>query len=140
MMGWTKLLLLAAAGGLAAWRAFQRPGILPEPLADLATGVKCGLETEAIRRSAGFLRSRGAVQSALQAEQEALVAHRVACALAERLGAGSRGITVMVLGRVIHLEGQVRSSDDRIEAERVAREVSRAKVIADDLQVASREP
>lgn len=134
-MGWIRVLFLAVLSGFAAWRLFQRPHNLPGPLAQRAASMKCGLETTAIHKSAEFLRSHGAEQTAPQAEQEALAAHRVACALADRLGAGAKGITVMVLGRLIHLEGQVGSEGDRAEAERVAKEVSGAEVVADDLRV-----
>ena len=135
-MGWLRVLFLAAVGGVAAWQVFQRSESLPRPLAKWVADRKSGFEAEAIRRSACFLRSQGAVQTASQAEQEALMAHRVTRAITASLGARAKGISTVVIGRFVHLEGQVSSESDRIEAERVAREASGARVVADDLVVA----
>ena len=134
-MRWGGLSLLAVFGGLLAWRAIRRPESLPRPLSEIASDLRCRVQTGAIRWSAAFLSSAGAVQSAAQAEQEALLAHKVACALADSLGAGSRAISVVVRGKVIHLEGRVGSAEEREEAERVAREASGARVLADDLEI-----
>jgi len=114
----------------------QEPERLPEPLSGWAMDVKSGAETAAIQWSARFLKARGAMQSAPIAEQEALLAHRVACALSEGMGLRAGGISVIVIGGVIHLEGGVSSAADRAKAERIAREVSGAEIIADDLGVA----
>ncbi|MGI5834940.1 MAG: BON domain-containing protein [Chloroflexota bacterium] len=134
-MGWIRVLFLAALGGFVARWAFRSHRSLPGPLAQKVAGLKCGLETAAIHKSADYLRSQGAEQTASQAEQEALTAHRVACMLADRLGAAADGITVMVIGRLIHLEGQIGSDAEKKEAEKVAMEASGAEVVADDLQV-----
>jgi osmotically-inducible protein OsmY len=79
----------------------------------------------------------GAVNSAPRAEQEALLAHRVSCALADRFQGIGRDISVLVIGGVIHLEGLVGNRDEMAEAEEIARQVSGAQIVVDDLRVAS---
>lgn len=127
--------LLVALVGLLAWAAFRRPPWMPRAVVELSAEAKQNLELEGIRRSGRFLRSMGAVESAPRAELDALLAHRVATAVLKRLQAAVAELKVMVIGGVIHLEGGVGSPEARIEAERVAREVSGAQVIADDLRV-----
>ncbi len=137
-MGRRCLPLFAMIMGAIVWSAIRnrsrRAGRLPKPW----TAVKCSLEGRAIRWSGRFLRSMGALESAPRAEQDAMLAHKVACALTQRLGDGARRITVLIIGWVIHLEGEVGSPEDRAEAERIAYEVSRAQVLADDLTVESK--
>jgi len=134
-VGLIRLLTMAGLGGVL-WRAIQESERLPEPLSGWASDVKSSAEMSVIQWSAGFLRSRGAVQSAPLAQQEALLAQRVVCALREELGIKAGGISVIVIGSVIHLEGKVASVADRAEAERIARDASGAEILADDLQVA----
>lgn len=125
------LAVLVAAAGLAAARG-GAPG--SRAARRLWAGVRGGLERGAIRWSGSLLRSMGAVQSAPRAEQEAMLAHKVATALSERLPSGAKDVTVLIIGGVIHLEGRVRSPRERAEAEMVARQVSGAQVVADDLR------
>lgn len=127
--------LLVALVGLLAWAAFRRPPWMPRAVVELSAEAKQDLEQEGIRYSGRFLHSMGAVESAPRAEMDALLAHRVATAILKRLQAAVPELKVMVIGGVIHMEGTVSSPTARTEAERVAREVSGAQVIADDLRV-----
>ncbi len=129
------LVLLVALGSLLTWAAVRRPTWVPRALANQLWGLKCRLETDAIRWSGALLHTMGAVESSPRAELDALLAHRVACALAERLDPRTADLRVMVIGRVVHLEGSVGSVEERTVAERAALEVSGAQVIADDLRV-----
>lgn len=127
--------LLVGLMGFLAWVAFRRPGWIPNPVRGLTQEAREGVEQNAIRWSGGFLRSMGAVETAPRAELDALLAHRVARAVMERLQAAVTEIRVMIIGGVIHLEGTVTNPEARLEAEEAAREASGARVIADDLHV-----
>lgn len=129
------LALLAALAGLLAWAALRRPPCMPAPVAVLPASARRDLERRAIRWSGHLLHAMGAVESAPRAEMDALLAHRVAGAILERLAADVAELQVLVIAGVIHLEGAVAGPAARAEAERIAREVSGAHVIADDLRV-----
>jgi hypothetical protein len=129
------LAVLAGAVGFLVWLAIRRPAWMPRPMVDLSLEARRGVEQGAIRWSGNFLRSMGAVESAPRAQQEAMMARRVADAVVERLQAAAEEIRVMVIGGVIHLEGRVASDEARAEAERTAHQVSGARVVADDLHV-----
>lgn len=135
-MGGRGLALAAVLGVILAWATIRRPVWTSRLLGELPADLRCGLQVGAIRWSGRLLHSMGAVESAPRAELDALLAQRVACALAERLKAGAADLKVLVIGRVVHLEGTVGSAEERAEAHRLALEVSGAQVIADDLQVA----
>lgn len=134
-MGSRGVTALAVLAGFLAWVAFRRPACIPRPVVDLSLEARRGMEEGFIRWSGDFLRTMGAVESAPRAERDAMLAHRVANAVLERLQAAATEIRVMIIGGVIHLEGSVTNAEARTEAERVAREVSGAHVIADDLHV-----
>ncbi len=129
------LALLSILGGILAWTAFRRSPWVPRRLMDLPKDVKRDLETGAIRWSGELLHSMGAVETAPRAERDAMLAHRVASAVAERLQAAVAELKVIIIGGIIHLEGAVTSPEARLEAERVAQKVSGARVVADDLRV-----
>ena len=135
-MGSRGLTLVAVLAAVLAWALSRRPArVLPGPLAAASQDFRRGLEQDAIRWSGHFLHSMGAVDSARRAERDAMLAQRVAGAVMDRLADAVREIKVVIIGGVIHLEGDVASHEARAEAERVAREVSGAQVIADDLRV-----
>ncbi len=134
-VGGRGLAMLAAMTGFLAWVVFRRSRWLPGPVWGLSREARQGMERNAIRWSGDFLRSMGAVETAPRAELEAMLAHRVAKAVLQRLQAAATEIRVMIIGGVIHLEGTVTNAEARLEAERVARETSGARVIADDLRV-----
>ncbi len=129
------LTLVAVLAGFLAWVAIRRPKWVPQPVLGFSVEARRNLEQGTIRWSGEFLHSMGAVESGHRAQQEALLAHKVANAVMERLQAAITDLRVMIIGGVIHLEGYVGSAEARTEAERVAREISGARVIADDLKV-----
>ena len=125
------VVLVGVAVGLASGRR--------APLARIWAGFRCRMQRSGIRWSGSFLRSMGAVDSAPRAEQDALRAQRVACALADHFQERGRDLSVRVIGGVIHLEGLVASRDDMAEAEEIARAVSGTGIVADDLGVVTEE-
>lgn len=134
-MGMARWIALVALGSAVTWGARRAWGRRSGALARWRTGLGCDVVKGAVRWSGSFLRSMGAVQSAPRAEQEALLAQRIRCALADRLEGAADGISVLIIGGVIHLEGRVPNPEAMAEAERVARQVSGAEVLADDLRV-----
>ncbi len=123
---------VALGGVLAAVRLSRRGGGWPRM--SLA-GLENRLRVQAIRWSGSLLASTGAVESAARAQQEAMLAHRVASALRHRLGSGVQDLSVLVLGGVIHLEGHAAGPGEKVRAAEIAREASGAQVVADDLLV-----
>lgn len=134
-MGIRVLTLLVALAGFLAWVGSRRPTWLPHPILALSVEAKRGAELGAIRWSGGLLRGMGATETAPRAQMDAMLAHRIFYAVLDQLQSAAVDVRVMMIGGVIHLEGSVTSAEARDEAERVARQVSGARVVADDLRV-----
>jgi len=132
-VGFRWLAVSASLVGLLGWAATGKPVQLSRRAALLYHKARSGLERRAIRWSGELLRDSGAVESGQRAEQEALLAHRVAEAVRERLGNGVLELRVVVIGGVVHLEGRVSDPGARAVAEETARRISGARVVADDL-------
>ena len=137
----------AAVVGLAAAAAVSSPRVryqlasAGQLLAELADrGVKA-LRT---RMQTGFGRQMAVLQevsetldAATTQWEASMTVSKVAAALADEPRLRGCTVGVRMIGGILHLEGDVRSEEEKRLAGQIAREVSGAELVANDLKVAT---
>ena len=139
-LGLTAVIALAASMA-ASPRARLGTLAVGQRLLELArwavASIQAGMQGRFGRQMAALEEVSATLDAATMQFESSLTVSKVADALSEDPVLRGRRVGVRMIGGILHLEGDVRSQQERMRAAEIAKRASGAELVANDLKVVS---
>ncbi len=139
-LGLTAVIVLAASV-VTSPRAWLGAATMGRWLLELASravaSIQASMQGRFGRQMAALEEISATLDAATTQFESSLTVSKVASALSEDPVLRGRRVGVRVIGGILHLEGEVRSQQERMRAAEIAKRASGAELVANDLKVVS---